>query len=131
MLNVNYPNKNKQVMLGLLRDIVSRANIDANPFLHKLADFFENNILKPVSLKGYLVFAENAIQVESSDMVIDALKILNKLIDPESGNLLSLTPDMLEDNRYFKWKEFGSHRDPISVISHIVNKCALVLNLGK
>ena len=118
-------------MLGLLRDIVSRANIDANPFLHKLADFFENNILKPVSLKGYLVFAENAIQVESSDMVIDALKILNKLIDPESGNLLSLTPDMLEDNRYFKWKEFGSHRDPISVISHIVNKCALVLNLGK
>ena len=125
------PSADRQAKIGKLRDITSSAGIDTNPFLHYLPDLFERNILNPITIDGYIVFAENALRLEPRGLVIDALKVLNQLINPEDSSLLTPNPQMLQDNSHFKWQEFGTFTDPKSVISHIINKCSLVLSLGK
>lgn len=124
-------NKDRLILLGKLKDITSRVNNETNPFLHILPELFERNILNPVTIAGYVTFAENAVQMEPHPLIKDSIRILNQLINPEDWTFIEPRPEMLRDNLHFTWKEFSTYTDPKSVISHIINKCALVLSLGK
>jgi hypothetical protein len=118
----------QRVLIDQLRDVVGSQNDDL--FLHTLPDLLETQKIPPVLAKNCYLFAQNAVNDLQHPMVSEALKILNQLIDVEDGTLLPTSSDMFI-SRHFKWDELGSHKDPQSTITHIINKCVTQLNLAK
>ncbi len=117
--------------LGALIDLVTDLDPQAHPFLHYLPQLFEQNILNPITLGSFVVFAQASLKRDVNPLLIDAFHVLNQLIDPHDGSMLTPTQATFFDNRNFTWKELGSFTDPTSLIFHVVNKTVMVLELGK
>jgi len=116
--------------IGRLKDLVTGKVGNQDSFLYYLPQLLEQQTLKPTILKSYISFAECALNYQKPTLVDDALKLLNQIVNFEDGSLIKPNPEMFVGNLHFKWQELGNHTDAISAISHIINKTALVLNLG-
>ena len=123
--------QNQMAIVGNLRDLTAGLSPESDPFLYYLPRFLEYNILAPTALESYLAFVKSAVSREPSLLVKDALLIVNQIVSSEDGSLIPPNPVMVENNSHFQWGELGGFTDSKSVILHLINKTALVLNLGR
>lgn len=115
--------------IGQVRDLVSRTSSYTDPFLY----YFPDILLKPefehLNYQSILRFTRLALLPEKSPLIADALKILNKLVNPQDGQLLPPSRDMFYENQNFFWHELGVHTTAVDVIMHVLNKIMFVSTL--
>ena len=118
-------------IVGHLRGLLDGRDTNSDPFLKFLPDMLENPGLVNIDPNHALKFTELALKYNKTLLIQDALKILNKIVDPEDGSLKIPGSDMFYDNRNFFWKELGDHTNAVDVILHIFNKTIFLISLGK
>lgn len=117
--------------IGRLKDYASRADRTTDPFLYFMPQLFELRKLPAAILPMMVRFVEEFYKGVPSPLLQDALSILNQLVNQDDGTLVTPSPAVFNDLRYFKWPELGNHTDPVSVVIHVINKLALRLNLER
>lgn len=110
-----------------MKDYVSWASPNTEPFLYYLPDILTRPHFEKINLDSLLTFVQHARN--ETDIMKDALKILNSMVVPNEGHLLPPSPDMFYNNTHFLWKELGSHTESIDAIMHIINKTLFSLSL--
>lgn len=116
--------------VGHLKDLLSRVDPYTNPFLYYLPQLINNPHLNMINPDHAVKFTELALKHETSPIITDALKILNKIINPEDGSLYTPSPTMFYDNRNFFWHEMGNNKQASDVISHILNRTIFFISTG-
>jgi hypothetical protein len=116
---------------GRLRDMLTGVDALENPFLYHLPQLLLTQDFKLVNPSDAVTFTEMATKYEKMPLILDALKILNRLVDPVDGSLLVPSRDMFYENRSFFWKELGNRTGAADVIMHVFNKTIFFSSLGK
>jgi hypothetical protein len=117
--------------VGQLRDLLAGLDYNAEPFLYHLPDLLSLPEMSRINADHAVKFAELALKHDKLPIVADALKILNRMVDPQDGHLLNPGPDFFYDNRTFFWDALGSHIQAPDVISHIFNQTVFTTSLGQ
>lgn len=116
---------------GQIKDLISQALPYKDPFLYYLPQLLQMPEFTGLSSKKLLDFVQQAVQFDKKPVIHDALQILNRLVDPNDGRLLTPTPEHYYENYSFSWSELGNRKDVISVINHVLNKSLFQLSLGQ
>jgi hypothetical protein len=123
--------KNRHEIIGQLEDLLVGRDSYLDPFLKFLPDMLENPSLNSIDPAHAVKFAELALKYDKTPLIRDALKILNKLVDPQDGSLNIPGPDIFYENHNFFWTELGEHTSATEVILHIFNKTIFRSSLGE
>jgi hypothetical protein len=115
---------------GQIKDLVSQALPHNDPFLYYLPNLLAMPEFSLLHSKKLVEFVQQAVLYEKKPIIEDALRILNKLVDPNDGRLLTPTPAHYYQNYSFSWSELGNKKDVVSVINHVLNKSLFQLSLG-
>lgn len=118
-------------IVNQLKDLTAGRFDSSNSFLHYLPFLLEYQQLSPSSYKSFLQFVQDAATDSPQPQVLDALRILDQIVSSEDGTLITPNRGMFAGNRYYNWSELGTRTDSTSVIMHLVNKAAYVLNLSR
>lgn len=118
-------------IIGKLKDLKPWFFEENQPFLYYASDLLENGALPSTLAKSLLAFTQYVKEGHRPELVEDALKILNRLVQPYELKLVKPELEMFAENRHYRWEELGNFVDAESVITHVVNKVVVVLNLGK
>lgn len=105
-----------------LKALLVRVDYHTQPFLYYLPQLLTKQELSQINPDHAITFVQLAMRNEKSPLIQDALRILNKIIDPENGNLIHPGRDIFYENQSFFWNELGNHTKATDIISHIFNK---------
>jgi len=121
----------KQRMDGIdqIRDCVSGISSEENPFLYYLPDLLVSATFLSIDPSQALLFTKVATLHDHSPLIIDALRILNQMVNPKDGSVYPPGPQMFYNNSNFFWKELGTHTTSAEAILHIINKTTFTLSL--
>jgi hypothetical protein len=117
--------------LGQIQDLVGHVNYEKDPFLYYLPELLCKPEFALIDATKMLQFVTVALKPEKPPIMIDALKILNQIVNAEDGSLQTPAPNFFYDNQNFLWKELGGHERPVDVILHMVNKVLFVASVGQ
>jgi tetratricopeptide (TPR) repeat protein len=105
-----------------LKGLLLRIDYHTQPFLYYLPQLLTKPELSQLNPDQAITFVQLAMRNEKSPLIQDAMRILNKIVDPENGNLRQPGRDIFYENRNFFWDELGNHTKATDIISHIFNK---------
>jgi len=117
-------------IIGQIRDTIPVTFHKSNPFLFFLADIISRPDFSDIAADKVLIFAKIAIREDKPPIVIDALKILNQLVNIDDGSFKNPDPTIFYGNGNFFWSELGHHHFATDVVSHILNKTLFRLSAG-
>jgi hypothetical protein len=124
-------NVKRSQIIGQIRDLIPNTSSFTDPFLYYLPNLLTSAEFKNINAEKTLDFVRLAVKYEKPQIVIDALKILNQLIDPQVGTLKRPDKEFFYENNNFFWKELGGYTESPDVIMHILNKTLFVITVGK
>lgn len=117
--------------VGQIEDLIPEHTRFTDPFLFYLPKFLTDPQFNNLNAEKALDFARIAVSYDKPEIVKDALKILNKLVDEKNGSLKPSSRDIFYENRHFTWKELGKFSANRDIIMHVLNKTLFVLTIGK
>jgi hypothetical protein len=123
--------KQKQNALGELHDLITKVDKRVNPFVYYLPEIITKSQLTGIDPNQALLFSQIALKHDRLPLVMDALKILNRLVNPDDGSLIIPTKTFFYDNRNFFWDELGNNTKTTDIISHIFNRTIFIIKVGK
>lgn len=128
---MNDDNNKKAELLGQLYDIRQQLDCRVEPFLYYLPEIIKQKELSLINLEHAVIFTKLALKHDQLPFILDAKKILNKLVNTEDGSLKTPGRDIFYENNNFFWKELGDHTKAEDVILHIFNKTMFYISVGK
>jgi hypothetical protein len=123
--------KNREDMLGKLKDMLIRVDPEINPFLFYLPNLLDQKQFSGIDPAQAVTFTEMTLRYDKNPLVKDAIMILNRLVNPLDGSLIAPSREIFYENRSFFWDELGNHTRASDIISHIFNKVIFFSNIGK
>ncbi len=117
--------------ISRLRDLLAYTDQIQDPFLYHLPNLLGKHDFSQIDPGNAVTFCEYALKHQKEPIVMDALRVLNQLIEPTDGTLKTPSRLMFVENRNFSWKELGDFKDASSVIMHIFHKTIFFMSLGK
>ena len=123
-------NDQKLNSIGEIKDLVAQTQPHTDPFLYYLPTLLTMKDFENIHSGKLTAFVKEAVLYERKPIIRDAMNVLNKLVDPNDGTLLTPTPAHYYENYSFSWKELGERKNVIDVIMHILNKSLFQLSLG-
>jgi hypothetical protein len=117
--------------LEQLKHIVSVTDYRKEPFLFHLPSLLSNKALSSIKLEQAIQFATLALKHERPVIITDAIKILNRTINPEDGSLKQASVNLFYENQSFFWRDLGGHTEITDVILHVFNKTLFEIMVGQ
>lgn len=106
---------------ALLEDMCRSYSSVSDPFLHYLPELIVKKQFQGISTLNAIRFMSEVKKVPRSQLVADAVLILNRIIDNETGEPHDVSHDIFRENRSFFWREMGNFTNSAAIILHIVN----------
>jgi hypothetical protein len=122
--------KKRATALARLTDIVGHLDVNDEPFLYYLPQLLADPRFSRINPDHAVRFAEQAVRHDRPPIVADAVNILNRTVDRETGHLIPFFRDMYFDNHSFFWSELGDRIKTEDVIMHVFNKTIFALSLS-
>lgn len=120
----------KDQAIGIIKDLVTQTTAYRDPFLYYLPVLLMDPLFVELKPERVVLFVKEALNAERKPIVAEALLILNQLVDPEDGRLLTPTPVLFYEKHFFAWRELGGRVGVVNTIMHVLNKSLFTLSLG-
>jgi hypothetical protein len=117
--------------LEQLKHIVSVTDYRKEPFLFHLPTLLTHKALSSIKPEQAIRFATLALKHERPVIIHDAIKILNRTINPEDGSFKEASTNMFYENQSFFWRDLGEHTKITDIILHVFNKTLFEIMVGQ